>query len=82
MERMGRHFVDDYIETSIFEGQPPDQNKGHLGSRYIYIIYIHIYTHAYLDDRANITNHNSQTSPYLPPATFDGGIPATGPTVG
>ena len=52
MERMGRHFVDDYIETSIFEGQPPDQNKGHLGSRYIYI-YIFIHMHTWMIEPVN-----------------------------
>jgi len=31
--------------TSIFEGQPPKtRNKGHLGSRYVYVKYMSIVT--------------------------------------
>ena len=52
--------------TSIFEGQPPQnkafsyQNKGHLGSRYIYIysyIYIVKYIYIYIQVMERMESH-------------------------
>ena len=54
--------------TSIFEGQPPQnkafshQNKGHLGSRYIYI-YIN---HVYITSQTQQSQQNPHTEPESP----------------